>query len=65
MVFTVEHNVLVDITMDYFRNGFINENGYWEYSRQRKYNQFLVLYPEEEVEYRVFSLHCRRVFDAC
>jgi hypothetical protein len=50
------------ITMEYFRSGFINEHCYWEYSGESVY---LVLYPEEQVKYRVFTQNCRTLFQYC
>jgi hypothetical protein len=50
------------ITMAYFRSGLINKHGYWEYSGESVY---LVLYPEEQVEYSVFTQNCGTLFQYC
>lgn len=61
MDFNVEKDTF--IVLAYFRSGFRNGNGEWRYSHRQAYEEFVEMYPEEEVAFPVFSRHCSRAVE--
>ncbi|KAI4455750.1 hypothetical protein MML48_9g00000302 [Holotrichia oblita] len=49
--------------MDSFRSGLQSDNGNWIYSLQSTFEQFVAMYPEDQVDYRSFTIHTTRIVE--
>jgi len=47
----------------YFRSGLQNNDGNWIYSLQSTFEQFVAMYPEDQVDYRSFTIHTTRIVE--
>lgn len=58
MVFSVEQDTF--IVMAYFRSGIQNDEGFWIYSTEFCYEQYMAMYPEHVVPFLTFAQHQQR-----